>query len=414
VNTPLARTLVVALLAIGLGGPSGATPHTPTDDQTVVATLPGTTAARRQARQLARQVHALGTSPAALPAALQLARAAIDRFRRDGDPREIGVARAALTPWWTQAAPPPAVRLLRASILQTQHDFGPALTDLDALIASPQAPLPLQAQAELIRLALLQAQGRLEDARLGCERLGSARYATLGDSVQLPAAVCAAELASLMGDEGRGARELAALAAKVTPQSDPGTAAWLALVQGELAERRGDPAALGLFERALQLQPEAYTRAALADWLLDRQRHAEVLRLSDIPLEDLPDSLLLRRAIALKRLGDPRAAAAADLLGQRLDATRERGDTTHRREQARYLLELRGQPQAALPLALANWAVQKEPADARLLLDCANAAGQPQAARDVLRHLRVYHQRDVRLTAALAAPAPTPAPVPER
>ena len=50
----------------------------------------------------------------------------------------------------------------------------------------------------------------------------------------------------------------------------------------------------------------------------------------------------------------------------------------------------------------------------RLLLDCAHAAGQPQAARDVLRHLRVYHQRDVRLKAALAAPAPTPAPVPER
>jgi hypothetical protein len=209
-----------------------------------------------------------------------------------------------------------------------------------------------------------------------------------------------------MGDEGRGARELAALAAQVTPQSDPGTAAWLALVQGELAERRGDPAALGLFQRALTLQPEAYTRAALADWLLDHQRHAEVLRLTEGPLEDLPDSVLLRRAIALKRLGDPRAAAAADLLGQRLDATRARGDTTHQREQARYLLELRGQPQAALPLALANWAVQKEPADARLLLDCATAAGQPQAAQDVVRHLRVYHQRDARLTAALLPPSP--------
>ena len=405
-NTPLARSLVVALIAIGLGGPSGAAPYTPRDDQTVVTTLPGTSEARRQARQLARQVQALGRSPAAQPAALQQARAAIDRFRRDGDPREIGVAQAALAPWWTQAAPPPAVRLLRASIRQTQHEFGPALVDLDALIASPQVPLALQAQAELIRLNLLQAQGRLDDARLGCERLGSVRYAALGDGVRLPAAVCAAELASLMGDEGRGARALAALAAQVTPQSDPGTAAWLALVQGELAERRGDPAALGLFERALQLQPEAYTRAALADWLLDHQRHAEVLRLTEGPLEDLPDSVLLRRAIALKRLDDPRAPAAADLLGQRLDATRARGDTSHLREQARYLLELRAQPQAALPLALANWAVQKEPADARLLLDCARAAGQPQAAQDVVRHLRVHQQRDARLSAALAPSPP--------
>jgi hypothetical protein len=398
VNTPLARTVVVALMAIGLGEPSGAAPHTPADDQSVVATLPGTSAARQQARQLARQVHALGTSPAALPAALQQARAAIDRFRRDGDPREIGVAQAALAPWWRQPAPAPAVRLLRASILQTQHAFGPALADLDALLAAADTPLALQAQAELIRLNLLQAQGWLEDARLGCARLGSARYAALGDGVRLPAAVCAAELASLMGDENRGARELAALAAQVTPQSDPGTAAWLALVQGELAERRGDPAALRHFERALQLQPEAYTRAALADWLLDHQRHAEVLRLTEGPLDDLPDSVLLRRAIALKRLNDARAPAAADLLGQRLDATRARGDTSHQREQARYLLELRGQPQAALPLAVANWAVQKEPADARLLLDCAKAAGQPQAAQDVARHLRAHRQRDVRLT----------------
>jgi len=35
------------------------------------------------------------------------------------------------------------------------------------------------------------------------------------------------------------------------------------------------------------------------------------------------------------------------------------------------------------------------------------AAGQPQAAQEVRRHLRVYHQRDARLTAALLPPAPT-------
>ena len=62
-------------------------------------------------------------------------------------------------------------------------------------------------------------------------------------------------------------------------------------------------------------------------------------------------------------------------LAARFDATRRRGDTVHRREEARYALEVEDDPARALALARANFAVQKEPADVRLLADAARAAG---------------------------------------
>jgi hypothetical protein len=63
---------------------------------------------------------------------------------------------------------------------------------------------------------------------------------------------------------------------------------------------------------------------------------------------------------------------------------RARNDETHLREQARYLLEVGLDPRAALALAQRNFAVQKEPADARILLESAFAAGDVDAAKPAL------------------------------
>ena len=45
------------------------------------------------------------------------------------------------------------------------------------------------------------------------------------------------------------------------------------------------------------------------------------------------------------------------------------------------------QPEVALPLAQENWLLQKEPWDARLLLEAALATGEPVAARAALDQL---------------------------
>ncbi|WP_457333834.1 hypothetical protein [Rhizobacter sp. P5_C2] len=387
------RCWPVALLHAAL---CHAVPFVPAGDDTLVERLPariGNHAERQQQRTLREQ---LRQHPAELQLATRLARDAIDRARRDGDPRELGQAQAALAPWWTLPHPPAPVRLLRAIVRQSQHDFAPALQDLDALLQpGPQpVPLALQAQAELTRASVLQVQGRWREADAGCERLLGAHYAALGGAVRLPAQVCRAELMSLQGQAASAATSLAALARE--PEADIG---WLALVQAELAERRGDASAEALYRRAMAASspPDVYTLAACADWLLAQHRERDVATL--LAGREDADALLLRLAIAWKRSADPRAPQAIATLAARFDAARLRGDRSHGREQARYELDLLGDAPAALSSAQANWVVQKEPADALLLARAALAAAQPEAAQPVWQRVRDTGWQDARLQA---------------
>ena len=56
----------------------------------------------------------------------------------------------------------------------------------------------------------------------------------------------------------------------------------------------------------------------------------------------------------------------------------------HIREEARFTLHLLNDPNKALQLAQENWQVQKEPADARILLESALAA-QDAASIETMR-----------------------------
>jgi len=362
---------LLALLLLSLRGL--ASPYTPQADEEVLEQLP-------------RRLAAVPRQGLALPQALGLAQAALQRARQEGDPRELGRAQALLAPWWHLPAPPPAVRLLRASLLQTQHRFDAALQDLDALLASASTPLALRAQAELTRAALLQLRGRWPEARSACTRLAGLSYAALGAAVQMHGRVCLAELDSLQGRNESAAAALAQLARY--PQAP---SAWILLLRAELAERRGLAEAEALYRQALQAEPSIYTRAALADWLLARRRWAEAAALvlahqsNQAELMRLPDALLLRLAIAWRAGGnDARASEAAAQLQERFEAAALRGDgSAHARERARYALDVRPDAGAALQQAIANWALQREPADAWLLWRAAQlpAAPKPLAAQ---------------------------------
>lgn len=67
--------------------------------------------------------------------------------------------------------------------------------------------------------------------------------------------------------------------------------------------------------------------------------------------------------------------------------------------EARLELHLLNRPQRALKLALDNWAVQREPVDARLVLESALAADKAAAADPVLAWLIKTGLEDVRLAA---------------
>ncbi len=405
-------TLAAALLLVH-ALPGMAAPRVPTDDHEVIERLPARLPGVAARRAGAGQREALRTQAAQaqpnLSLALTLARQAIDQARRSGDPRDWGQAQAALAPWWADAQAPGPVRLLRATIRQGQHDFDAALTDLDALLAAPEADaastnrrlglrradysqaaspgLALRAQAELTRASIHQVQGRYAEARAGCERLAGTDYAALGAGVQAPARACLAELGQLQGK--LSARQADATLAALGKADDP----WLALLRAELAERSGSRQANGLFRAATAGDaPGLYALAAHADWLLDQQRPAEAEHL--LRGYEAADALLLRTAIARHRLAltsSGRRAEADALIPQlqvRFDAALARGDRSHAREQARFALDLLGDAPQALALAQSNWAWQREPADALLLLRAAAAAGQPEAGEPVRRWAR--------------------------
>lgn len=385
---------ILALLGLLYTTQATSAPYAPASDAQVVETLRERPldAADRSARRLRQQAK---REPHNLALALAAARDAIGLARRDGDPRQLGLAQAALAPWWSLAEPPPAVRLLRATVLQSQHAFAPALADLDHLLGEPATPLALRAQAELTRASLLQVQGRYAEAAAGCARLASAAYFSLGTGVGWTARVCSAELRSLQGHAPLAKAELDGLAAQV---SSPDQVAWLALVRAELAERMANDAdAQASYRQALAASehPDVYTLAAYADWLLDHGRASEAASL--LAGREAADALLLRLALAYQVHHDPRAGAATATLRERFEAARLRGDALHRREEARMWLQLLAEPERALRLAIENWALQKEPADTRLLLEAAAAAHRPSETEPVQRFMRETGYFDARL-----------------
>jgi hypothetical protein len=139
--------------------------------------------------------------------------------------------------------------------------------------------------------------------------------------------------------------------------------------------------------------------------LIDQGRPAGVLVL--LQGRGRADALLLRAAIAAKALGRPEAARWRAELAARFKAAAMRGDVLHQKEEARFVLELQGDATRALQLAAQNFALQREPSDARLLLEAALAAKQVHAAAPALQWLHDTGHRDPaldRLAAAAKAP----------
>src|SRR5689334_1867089 len=378
-------------LAILVAGPAMAKPYTPTDDSIVLERLPEKTDPRL--RDVKRLRAALDRNPGDLALAARLARRAIEAARETGDPRFLGQAQAALAPWWSLAEPPSQALLLRATIRQSAHDFPGALADLDRLLARQ----PPDGQALLTRATVLTVRGRYAEARADCARV--ARLA-----VPLVAIACDAGPASLSGEAASA--YVALRSALAASRGNPDLVEWGETLAGEIAARRGEAAgAEAHFRAALALDPrDPYLLAAYADFLLDRNRPGEVVLLVKDYVRN--DSLLLRLALAEAQLPDAREAFSAHRadLEDRFAAARRRRDSLHRREEARFVLEIGRDPREALKLARENWAVQRESADLRILAASARAAGDA----DVLREVREWSRRNALEDSTLAAVMGTP------
>ncbi|MBC7802962.1 MAG: hypothetical protein H7Y16_03715, partial [Candidatus Parcubacteria bacterium] len=291
---------------------------------------------------------AVAAAPADADAAVLLARRYFELAMEEGDPRYIGYAQAVLRPWPAAASAPVEVLVMHGKLRQYRHDFSGALAVFELALAAE----PSNFSARAWRAAIFMVQADYAGARRECEL--QAPHAS-----ELQAVACVAYVDATTG-KARAAHERLSAALARTPGVDRDYALWLQTRLAETAWRAGETAlAERHFRAGLGLGiNDNFLLAAYADFLLERGRPAEVLSL--LRNWTRSETLLLRLAIAARRLGLAESEKYSRTLGERFSDAALRGEKLHLQEEARFLLELKGDARAALAAAGENFRSQRE------------------------------------------------------
>jgi Tfp pilus assembly protein PilF len=352
------------LVGCGVSGAIGA-PYLPADDTAVLERLP-----LRRADPAAAELRKLQASAAARPddpaAAAALARRYFELAMAQGDPRYVGYAQGVLRSWRAGEAPA-EVLFVRGLLKQYRHDFQGALRDLEGALRRD----PELIGAHSWRAAIFMVGADYRAAREECRALEPI-------ATELMATGCRAAVDGATGKAQDAYDDLTAA---------PEIRLWVLTRLAELAWRLDQPvAAERHFRQALALGlRDDFLLAAYADFLLEQRRPKEVVEL--LAQWGQSDNLLLRLALASRRLGLAEAQKHEQALGERFAAAALRAERLHLAEEARFRLELKGDAKGALAAAAENWTSQREPRDAAVLLEAALAAEDPKAAAPALRWL---------------------------
>ena len=334
------------------------------DDATVIEKLPFR-AGDSRARELAALRASARKAPGDAAVAAALAQAYFDIAQARGDPRFIGYADAVVSSF----DPKMSVDLLviRGMLRQYRHDFDDSLGDFAAALAQD----PERAGAHAWRGAIYLVLAQYDKARQECDALRDLKRPVLQGG-------CTALVQAYTGQLSSAYATLQTTLALARYDDQR---LWLLTRLGEVSAWLGQKArAERHYRDALALgRDDGYLLAAWADFLLDNKQPAEVVKL--LAGWEASDPLLLRLAEAETPLQVPTAIAHVQALDDRFAAAKLRGDTTHRAEEARFQLRLRKNAVLAVQLAAANYQVQKEPRDLRMLLEAALAARDPDAAK---------------------------------
>jgi hypothetical protein len=363
------------ILALGCGAAiwvlgAHAAPAVPKDDNQVLERLP-----MRRADPVAVELRQLRGAA--------LARRYFELAMAQGDPRYVGYAEAALR---NAGDDPRAEVLLVGGLLkQYRHDFDGALRDLESALRED----PELLGARSWRAAIFMVGAKYREAAEECRALEPI-------ASDLLATGCRAWVDAATGKARRAYQDLKAELDR-RPDAAPAMRRWVQTRLAEFAARLDDAAtAERHFRDALALgERDDYLLAAYADFLLGQGRPKEVGAL--IGKWGQSDNLLLRVALAAKAQNLPEAQQHTRALGERFEAAALRGERLHLAEEARYLLDLKGDAKAALAAATENWKSQREPRDAAILLAAALAAGERKAAAPALRWLEESGFEDARL-----------------
>ena len=360
--------------------------YTPGSDTEVVERLPG-----RASDPAIKRVDSLRKQLAARPddtvLRVEIARRYFEMAMAQGDPRYVGYASAALAPIAQSANATSGYWMTLGLIQQFSHDFEGARASLaKAGQLDPASPEPL-----LWRAAIFMVEARYPESLAECERLAPLAEAAWGIGCRTYVQATTGQL--------EAAFQILSGTVKATPQEPPELLLWQTTRLAEMATRLDRPdLAENYFKQALKVGiTDQFLLGAYADFLLLRQRPAEVLKL--LADWERSDVLLLRLALAGRAAKDKRADDWAAQLRDRFQAAALRGDRLHEQEAARFELDIEGNAAKALDLASRNYQVQKEPRDAEILMRAALGAKQAKAAQSALDWLRTSRYEDPAISA---------------
>ena len=382
-------SLVFAAVLLAALNPAQAAPYLPANDAVVLETLPSK-AADPAAVELRRLRAALAAAPRDPDAAEALARRYFDLAMAEGDPRYVGYAEAVLRPWPESAATPPDILVLHGKLRQYRHDFARAMADFDLALRADPGSLGARAW----RAAIFMVQADYAGARRECALLAPL-------TSELHAVACAAYIDATTG-QARAAYARLSEAQARNSGGYPELQVWIQTRLAEMAWRAGE---LALAERHFRAGlalgvDDNFLLAAYADFLLEQGRAAEVMPL--LRNWARADTLLLRLALAARALRLPEGDKHVRALGDRFTEAALRGEKLHLQEEARFLLDLKGDARAALAAAAENYRTQREPRDAQVLIDAALAARDPAAAAPALQWLDATGFEGARIRGAAA------------
>lgn len=374
--------------------PAYGAPFRPADDAQVLERLPTRLLSSEQQslRQLREQ---LRSTPGNASVAAELAGHYYRLAQRTGDPRYVGYAQSVLTPWPAGSDAPTAIRTVRALVAQFLHDFDGALNDLDAVLLADQGDVGARSYRAIIHLV----KADYDRARADCIELE--RHIK-----GLVASACLPTVDAVIGQAQTALIRLSGLMTRY-PAAPENEKFWVFNRLAEISQRLGRPEeANAYYRQALGLGiTDQYLLATYAEFLLDQNRPAEVVELLKTQTQN--DVLLLRLALAEKALGLPGVTTHRGMLADRYAASRQRGDKLHLADEALFALHFGGQPATALKLAQENWdLMQREPSDARILIEAALAASDADGAKAAVDWLRTTGHEDIlirQLASRLAA-----------
>jgi hypothetical protein len=377
------RVAPAAVAVLWLAAASHAAPYTPASDNEVVERLPvATDPTLRTVESLRRQ---LASRPDDAALRLDIGERYFALAMAQGDPRYVGYAKSTIAPLEKSAARDSRYWLVRGQLQQYSHDFEGALASLKrASEIDPQAVQPVAWRA-----AIHMVQAQYAFAAAECDQLAKIASPLLAQGCT----------AYVRGTTGQLIPAYDLLSEAVARTKDPGPELML-WAQTRLAEMAARLQRWGDAERHYRVAlaqgiTDQFLLASYADFLLERERPAEVLQL--LAGWERSDVLLLRLALAGRAAAHPRTKEWLAQLRERFDAAARRGDRLHEQEAARWALELENNPARSLAYAKQNYTTQKEPRDAEVLLRAALAAKDAAAARPALDWLKESGYEDPRL-----------------